>query len=50
MMDRFGVENRFQLGVALGTLQIAPVPPGMPALRHPAPQDNNQHKKYGESK
>ncbi|HEX6682210.1 MAG TPA: helix-turn-helix transcriptional regulator [Candidatus Limnocylindrales bacterium] len=33
MMDRLGVDNRFQLGVALGTLQIAPLPPGMPATR-----------------
>jgi len=48
MMDRFGVENRFQLGVALGTLQIAPVPPGMPQWRRAAPEDKEQEN--GESK
>jgi DNA-binding CsgD family transcriptional regulator len=32
LMDRVGVSNRFQLGVALGTLRIAPAPPGL-ALR-----------------
>jgi DNA-binding NarL/FixJ family response regulator len=29
LMDRVGVSNRFQLGVALGTLRIAPAPPGL---------------------
>jgi DNA-binding CsgD family transcriptional regulator len=29
IMDRLGVDNRFQLGVALGTLNAAPVPPGL---------------------
>jgi LuxR family transcriptional regulator of spore coat protein len=29
LMDRVGVSNRFQLGVALGTLRVAPVPPGL---------------------
>jgi DNA-binding CsgD family transcriptional regulator len=33
LMDRFGVDNRFQLGIALGTLRAAPYPPGLP--RHP---------------
>jgi LuxR family transcriptional regulator, transcriptional regulator of spore coat protein len=27
LMDRLGVENRFQLGIALGTLRAVPVPP-----------------------
>jgi len=31
LMDRVGVSNRFQLGVALGTLRIAPAPPGLAA-------------------
>jgi len=29
LMDRVGVSNRFQLGVALGTRRIAPAPPGL---------------------
>jgi hypothetical protein len=29
LMDRVGVSNRFQLGVALGTLRAVPEPPGM---------------------
>jgi DNA-binding CsgD family transcriptional regulator len=28
-MDKLGVDNRFQLGVALGLLSAVPVPPGM---------------------
>jgi DNA-binding CsgD family transcriptional regulator len=28
LMDRLGVENRFQLGLALGSLGAAPLPPG----------------------
>jgi DNA-binding NarL/FixJ family response regulator len=35
LMDRFGVDNRFQLGIALGALRAAPYPPGLP--RHPGP-------------
>ena len=31
LMDRVGVSNRFQLGVALGTLRVAPAPPGLVA-------------------
>ena len=31
LVDRVGVSNRFQLGVALGTLRIAPAPPGLAA-------------------
>jgi len=31
LMDRVGVSNRFHLGVALGTLRIAPAPPGLAA-------------------
>ena len=27
LMDRLGVDNRFQLGVALGALGITPIPP-----------------------
>ncbi|WP_027344465.1 helix-turn-helix domain-containing protein [Hamadaea tsunoensis] len=27
MMDRLGVDNRFQLGVALGARRLAPEPP-----------------------
>jgi DNA-binding CsgD family transcriptional regulator len=46
MMDRLGVENRFQLGVALGTLQIAPLPPGMSQVRRGTLEDNGN----GESK
>jgi DNA-binding CsgD family transcriptional regulator len=30
LMDRLGVENRFQLGLALGFLRKAHVPPGTP--------------------
>jgi DNA-binding NarL/FixJ family response regulator len=29
MMDKLGVDNRFQMGVALGLLAVAPMPPGM---------------------
>lgn len=29
MMDKLGVDNRFQMGVALGLLSAVPVPPGM---------------------
>ena len=29
LMDRLGVDNRFQLGVALGAIRAAPLPPGM---------------------
>ncbi|MEV0454969.1 helix-turn-helix transcriptional regulator [Catellatospora methionotrophica] len=36
LMDRVGVENRFQLGVALGSLRAAPNPPGMSALVDPS--------------
>ena len=28
-MDKLGVDNRFQMGVALGLLAAVPVPPGM---------------------
>jgi DNA-binding CsgD family transcriptional regulator/sugar-specific transcriptional regulator TrmB len=35
LMDRVGVENRFQLGVALGALRAAPPPPGL--IKPPAP-------------
>jgi DNA-binding CsgD family transcriptional regulator len=38
LMDRLGVENRFQLGVALGVLRAAPHPPGLAAMTSkPAP-------------
>lgn len=50
MMDRFGVDNRFQLGVALGTLQIAPVPPRMPLTRHGDGDAGQDRKENGESK
>jgi hypothetical protein len=29
LMDRCGVNNRFQLGFALGALRATPLPPGM---------------------
>lgn len=29
LMDRLGVDNRFQLGVALGAIRAAPLPPGL---------------------
>jgi len=32
LMDRLGVENRFQLGLALGFLRKANVPPPAPSL------------------
>jgi LuxR family transcriptional regulator, transcriptional regulator of spore coat protein len=32
LMDRLGVDNRFQLGLALGALNAAPHPPGLAAL------------------
>ena len=35
-MDKLGVDNRFQMGVALGLLAAVPVPPGM-LPRPPAP-------------
>lgn len=50
MMDRFGVDNRFQLGVALGTLQIAPAPPGMPLTRRGDGGTEQDNKENGESK
>ena len=28
-MDKLGVDNRFQMGVALGLLSAVPMPPGM---------------------
>ena len=37
LMDRVGVSNRFQLGVALGSLRVAPTPPGM--TTHPSTVD-----------
>lgn len=42
IMDRLGVENRFQLGVALGALRVAPPPPGLIDLSKP--------KRIGESR
>jgi len=37
LMDRVGVDNRFQLGVALGTLRAVPVTPGLAARVDPSP-------------
>jgi DNA-binding CsgD family transcriptional regulator len=37
LMDRVGVANRFQLGVALGTLRAAPSPPGLTTTQPPTP-------------
>jgi DNA-binding NarL/FixJ family response regulator len=33
LMDRLSVENRFQLGVALGALKLVSPPPGVPQRR-----------------
>ena len=33
IMDRLGVDNRFQLGAALGLLAVVPRPPGMLSRR-----------------
>ncbi|MBV1851941.1 helix-turn-helix transcriptional regulator [Catellatospora tritici] len=41
LMDRLGVENRFQLGVALGSLRVAQYPTGSTA--QPASQPNEEH-------
>jgi DNA-binding NarL/FixJ family response regulator len=47
MMDKLGVDNRFQMGVALGLLAAAPVPPGMlpqPAGRPDAGSDTSSRR------
>lgn len=39
LMDRVGVANRFQLGVALGTLRAAAIPPGLAVDQPPMPAE-----------